>query len=244
MRSAALGSAPSGLTSGSLPSLCISLQDARSTSLFSSRVASNDARSRGNGFGFAARQSRALAFGVNAGSQPARPRLRFRDTYCVAEDATYDELLTRLMEITARAAVACCIDEPDWEHEQLRRRGLSALDIFRNGRLFGPTARLSKRASKRTRDACDLMDGVSRNGLIEDTHGVIRLQAALKFALSHPQVPPAVASGTLIPMLAAMLGKVDANSVARSFCLNATPRFESANRICGSTSTRRSRSST
>jgi hypothetical protein len=35
---------------------------------------------------------------------------------------------------SARAAVARSVDEMEWEHEQLRRRGLSALQIFKNGK--------------------------------------------------------------------------------------------------------------
>jgi hypothetical protein len=56
------------------------------------------------------------------------------ESYCIAEDATYDTLLRRLVEFTVRAAVARCVDENDWEHELLRREGLRALQIYHNGK--------------------------------------------------------------------------------------------------------------
>ncbi|HEY3675072.1 MAG TPA: hypothetical protein VGK84_03695 [Candidatus Tumulicola sp.] len=42
--------------------------------------------------------------------------------------------MARIVEFSVRAAMARCVDEIEWEHEQLRRRGLSALEIFRNGK--------------------------------------------------------------------------------------------------------------
>jgi hypothetical protein len=56
------------------------------------------------------------------------------ESCCIAQRETYDTLLTRIVEFSVRAAVARSIDESEWEHEQLRRRGLSALQIIRNGR--------------------------------------------------------------------------------------------------------------
>lgn len=38
------------------------------------------------------------------------------------------------MEFTVRAAMARSTDESDWEHDELRRRGLAAVQIFRNGK--------------------------------------------------------------------------------------------------------------
>jgi hypothetical protein len=58
--------------------------------------------------------------------------VRIGESYCVAENVTYDALLTRIVEFTVQAAVARSIDEDEWEHEQLRRNGLAALQIFRN----------------------------------------------------------------------------------------------------------------
>jgi hypothetical protein len=58
--------------------------------------------------------------------------VRIGESYCVAENVTYDALLTRIVEFTVQAAVAHSVDENEWEHEQLRRKGLSALQLFRN----------------------------------------------------------------------------------------------------------------
>lgn len=45
---------------------------------------------------------------------------------------SYDALLARVMELTVRAAVARSADESEWEHEQLRRNGLSVLQLSRD----------------------------------------------------------------------------------------------------------------
>jgi hypothetical protein len=54
------------------------------------------------------------------------------ESCCIARRETYDTLLARIVEFSVRAAVARSVDESEWEHEQLRRRGLSALQIFKN----------------------------------------------------------------------------------------------------------------
>jgi hypothetical protein len=56
------------------------------------------------------------------------------ESCCIAQRETYETLLTRIVEFSVRAAVARSVDESEWEHEQLRRRGLSALQIVRNGK--------------------------------------------------------------------------------------------------------------
>jgi hypothetical protein len=56
------------------------------------------------------------------------------ESCCIAQRETYDTLLARIVEFSVRAAVARSVDESEWEHEQLRRRGLSALQIFKNGK--------------------------------------------------------------------------------------------------------------
>jgi len=48
----------------------------------------------------------------------------------IAENVTYDELLTRLLDFVSRAAVARAIDEFDWEQEEVLRNGLRAIDFF------------------------------------------------------------------------------------------------------------------
>jgi hypothetical protein len=56
------------------------------------------------------------------------------ESCCIARRETYDALLTRIVEFSLRAAMARSVDEMEWEQEQLRRRGLSALQIFKNGK--------------------------------------------------------------------------------------------------------------
>jgi hypothetical protein len=56
------------------------------------------------------------------------------ESCCIAQGETYDTLLTRIVEFSVRAAMARSVDEIEWEQEQLRRRGLSALQIFKNGK--------------------------------------------------------------------------------------------------------------
>ena len=46
----------------------------------------------------------------------------------------YGALLRSVIEFTVRGAVARSIDEGEWEHEELRRRGLAAIQIVRNGK--------------------------------------------------------------------------------------------------------------
>lgn len=53
---------------------------------------------------------------------------------CIGIGMTYEALLVRIMEFTMGAAIAKSADESDWEHEQLRRRGIGALQVFRDGR--------------------------------------------------------------------------------------------------------------
>src|ERR1700678_3384806 len=56
------------------------------------------------------------------------------ESCCIARRETYGTLLTRIVEFSLRAAMARSVDEMEWEQEQLRRRGLSALQIFKNGK--------------------------------------------------------------------------------------------------------------
>jgi hypothetical protein len=65
---------------------------------------------------------------------PARYSVRIGEAHCIGADVCYEALLARVMEFTIRAAVARSEDESDWEHEQLRRNGLCALQLFRNDR--------------------------------------------------------------------------------------------------------------
>lgn len=62
----------------------------------------------------------------------ARYSARIGETHCIGVDVPYEALLLRVMAFTVRAAVARSADESDWEHEQLRRNGLGALELFRD----------------------------------------------------------------------------------------------------------------
>lgn len=63
-----------------------------------------------------------------------RYTVRIAESYSIAENSTYEALLSRLVEFTLRAAIARCVDQDEWQHEQLRRNGLFALQIFHNGK--------------------------------------------------------------------------------------------------------------
>jgi hypothetical protein len=52
----------------------------------------------------------------------------------IAEGVSYNALLRNIVECTLRAATARVADRATWEQEELRRNGLSAIHIFRNGR--------------------------------------------------------------------------------------------------------------
>jgi hypothetical protein len=68
---------------------------------------------------------------VNA---PARYTARMEESVSIAEDVAYERLSTVILEFAVRAAIARSEDESKWEHEELRRRGLSGIQIFRNGK--------------------------------------------------------------------------------------------------------------
>ena len=59
---------------------------------------------------------------------------RISPSACIAESVDYDTLLERITEYTLRAAFAHAADQHDWDQEELRRRGLRALELFHNGR--------------------------------------------------------------------------------------------------------------
>jgi hypothetical protein len=65
---------------------------------------------------------------VNA---PARYTARMEESVNIAEDVAYERLSTGILEFTVRAAIARSEDESEWEHEELRRRGLGGIQIFR-----------------------------------------------------------------------------------------------------------------
>ena len=63
-----------------------------------------------------------------------RYSVRIGEEHCIGANISYPTLLVRLMEYTLRAAIARSLDESDWEQERLRRDGLKAVQIFRNGK--------------------------------------------------------------------------------------------------------------
>ncbi|HEY1428409.1 MAG TPA: hypothetical protein VGF18_02475, partial [Candidatus Tumulicola sp.] len=71
---------------------------------------------------------------VEPPSSSDRYTVRIAESYSIAENTTYQALLSRLVEYTLRAAIARSVDQEEWEHEQLRRNGLFALQIFHNGK--------------------------------------------------------------------------------------------------------------
>jgi hypothetical protein len=48
----------------------------------------------------------------------------------IAENVTYDDLVTRVLDFILHAAIALSIDSFEWEHEKLRREGLQGIDFF------------------------------------------------------------------------------------------------------------------
>jgi len=59
---------------------------------------------------------------------------RIGESHRLADGVTYPALLNRIMEFTIRAALARSVDQYEWEHDELRRRGLGAIQIFRDGK--------------------------------------------------------------------------------------------------------------
>jgi hypothetical protein len=59
---------------------------------------------------------------------------RISQSVCIAESVDYDTMLERIAEYTLRAAFAHGADQHDWDQEELRRKGLRALELFHNDR--------------------------------------------------------------------------------------------------------------
>lgn len=70
----------------------------------------------------------------------ARYSVRVGETCWIGVDMAYRVLLVHLMEFTMRAAIAKSADESEWEHEQLRKHGIGALQVFRSGRAVWDSA--------------------------------------------------------------------------------------------------------
>ncbi|HLY02302.1 MAG TPA: hypothetical protein VKR56_07360 [Candidatus Cybelea sp.] len=69
-----------------------------------------------------------------AANAPAKYTARLEGSAGIIQDVEYEWLAAGILELTVRAAMARSRDESEWEHEELRRRGLGCLQIFRNGK--------------------------------------------------------------------------------------------------------------
>ena len=65
---------------------------------------------------------------------PIRYTARMEQSVSIAEDVPYERLCAGILEFTVRAALARFADESEWVHEELRRRGVTGIQIFRNGK--------------------------------------------------------------------------------------------------------------
>jgi hypothetical protein len=65
---------------------------------------------------------------------PDRYTVRIAGSTALIVDASYETLITSIIKATLEAAVARVSDTSTWEQEELRRHGLSVLEIARNGR--------------------------------------------------------------------------------------------------------------
>jgi hypothetical protein len=57
---------------------------------------------------------------------------RIGESVSIAASVPYKVLIPRIIEFTLRATLARAIDRADWEHEELRRRGLGAIALYRD----------------------------------------------------------------------------------------------------------------
>lgn len=69
-----------------------------------------------------------------AANAPVRYTARMEESISIAEDVPFERLSAGILEFTVCAAMARSEDESEWEHEELRRRGLGGIQIFRNGK--------------------------------------------------------------------------------------------------------------
>ncbi len=74
----------------------------------------------------------------------------------IAEGVSYNALLRNIVEYTLRAATARVADRSTWEQEELKRKGLSAIHIFRNGRaIWTDPALFEKELGEARREGID-----------------------------------------------------------------------------------------
>jgi hypothetical protein len=87
---------------------------------------------------------------------------RIGDSHSIAEGVPYDELLKCIMEFTVRSALARSIDESDWEHDELRRKGLVVLQIFHNGKaVWADTETFTAELAEARREHCERFERIN-----------------------------------------------------------------------------------
>ena len=72
--------------------------------------------------------------GYNTDMDPARYSARIGEAHSIGAGLSYDALVALVIEFTLRAAFARCVDQSEWEHEIVRRKGLGAVQLFRDGK--------------------------------------------------------------------------------------------------------------
>jgi hypothetical protein len=55
---------------------------------------------------------------------------RIGESVSIAASVPYNVLTARIIEFTLRATLARAVDRADWEHEELRRKGLAAIQLY------------------------------------------------------------------------------------------------------------------
>jgi hypothetical protein len=83
------------------------------------------------------RDSKTFAFAllwIMTVDAPIRYTARMEESVSIVEGVPYERLSAGILEFTIRAAIARSGDESEWEYEELRRRGLGCIHIFRDGK--------------------------------------------------------------------------------------------------------------
>ena len=80
------------------------------------------------------RISACAARGYNLRMDPTRYSARVGEAHCIGAGLSYDALVALIIVFTLRAAFARSADQSEWEHEIVRRKGLAAVQLFRDGK--------------------------------------------------------------------------------------------------------------
>jgi hypothetical protein len=104
----------------------------------------------------------------------------------IGEGVPYDGLVDLVLEFVLRAAIAEASDAFEWEHEELRRAGLCAIEFFRDGRaLWWDRESFEAEAAEGERNQLDVafferLDGDLRARLRRAGYDVPSLIAGMK----------------------------------------------------------------